>query len=120
MNQKYVRIQVRYCGNTGKPVGIFGACWHLLWADRLTEEEAARFINIDAWFKEYLPEPPFYESGNPDKAVTWFKRDSTEHMLKELQPLIDLLEKYQVEHDVVLSNYPGTIIYEDEYQVGVV
>lgn len=111
---------MRYSGKTGKPVGIFGACWHLLREERLTDKEAATFLDIEDWFREHLPEPPFYEQGNPDKAITWFKRDSTEHMLRKLQPLVDLLEKYEVDHDFVLTNYPGTIIYEDEYQVGVI
>ena len=34
----YIRYQVRYSGKTGKPVGIFGACWHL-WRRGLLSDE---------------------------------------------------------------------------------
>ncbi|MCU6795110.1 hypothetical protein OB236_23660 [Paenibacillus sp. WQ 127069] len=120
MNVRYLRVQVRYSGKTGKPVGIFGACWHLLRGSRLNEEESAKFLAINEWFKEHLPEPSFYEHGNPDKAITWFKVGLSDQMVTELQPLMDLLDKYHVQYDIVLSNYPGTIIYEDKYQVGVI
>ncbi|ULL16853.1 hypothetical protein DVH26_21825 [Paenibacillus sp. H1-7] len=120
MNVRYLRIQVRYAGKTGKPVGIFGACWHLLRNNRISEEESTNFLAVNEWFKEQLPEPPFYQDGNPNRAITWFKVGSSEEMVTELQPLMDLLDKYHVQYDIVFSNYPGTIIYEDEYQVGVI
>lgn len=119
LGRKYVRIQTRYCGKTGKPVGIFGACWHLKRAGNLSNEEVQLFLEIDEWFKVHLPTPPFYEKGNPDKAITWFKRESTDDMLERLQPLMNLLEQYDVEFDVVFTNHIGKIIYEDEYQVAV-
>jgi hypothetical protein len=120
MITKYVRIQTRYSGKTGKPVGIFGACWHLQRAGKLNDAEIDLFRSIDNWFIDNLPEPPFYKDGNPDKAVTWFKRDTTEKMMEELKPLMELLDKNKVEYDIVLTNFPGKIIYEDEYQVATV
>ena len=124
MNGKYVRIQTRYCGRTGKPVGIFAACWHLLKGtmrdDCLSEEDKEVYLDIRSWFEENLPNPPYYEDGNTIKAITWFKRDSTKEMLERLQPLIELLEKYNVGYDVVYSDDVGKIIYEDDYQVAVI
>jgi len=124
MEGKYVRIQARYCGKTGKPVGIFGACWHLMEGrmrkDRLNEEEKALYLKIREWFEENLPNPPFYEDGNTIKAITWFKREKTEDMIDRLKPLIELLEKYNVEYDIVFSDNVGKIIYEDDYQVAVI
>lgn len=66
---EYFRIHVTYCGKTGKPVGIFGACHHLKRAGRLTPEEAKLFEETDTWYIEALPEPPFYKDGNPQKAI---------------------------------------------------
>lgn len=123
-SMRYMRIQTRYCGKTGKPVGIFGACWHLLrrtmHADGLDDKEKEVFMEIEHWFVEHLPTPPFYEDGNSIKAITWFKTESCEEMLGRLEPLIQLLEKYKVQYDIVYTNHVGRIIYEDEYQVGVV
>jgi hypothetical protein len=117
---KFLRVQVRYSGKTGKPVGIFGAVYHLMNAGALSDEETKLYKDIEAWFEEYLPNPPFYEDGNPDKAITYFKNNRTTHMLEKLMPLLGLLDKYQVPYDVVYTNYPGSIIYEDDFQVAVV
>ncbi len=40
-------------------------------------------------------------------------------MLKRLSPLVDILSKYGVPHDMVYTDYVGNIVYEDEYQVAV-
>lgn len=121
--QKYVRIQTRYSGKTGKPVGIFGACHHVVNSSyfpyNATEDEKQVFRDIENWFEEHLPNPPYYDEGNPDKYITWFKTKTTEHMIEKLIPLMDLLEKYNVEYDVVYTNFVGKIVYEDEFQVAV-
>ena len=116
----YLRIQVRYSGKTGKPVGIFGAVYLLMNAGALLETEIKTYKEIEAWFEEYLPNPPFYDDGNPDKAITYFRNNKTAHMLEKLMPLLGLLDKYEVPYDVVYTNYPGKIIYEDAFQVAVV
>ena len=41
-------------------------------------------------------------------------------MLEKIQPLIDLLDKYDIPYDIIYTNYVGKIIYEDDYQVGVI
>ena len=121
--QKYVRIQVRYFGKTGKPVGIFGACHHVVknsyYTFNTTEDEKNLFLNVENWFNENLPNPPFYNEGNPNKYITWFKTKTTKHMIEMLIPLMKLLEKYNVEYDIVYTNFVGNIIYEDDFQVAV-
>ncbi len=114
-----MRFQVRYNGRLGLPVGIFGACHHLRRAGRLSAEDDKLFGDIDAWFDQELPTPPFYADGNSIKAITWFKHSAT-HLIDALGPLRDLLDRYQVPYDVVRTGDPGTIVYEDEFQVAVV
>ena len=116
---RYIRIQARYTGRTGKPVGVFTACHHLKRKGNLTEEEARLFEEIDGWFDIHLPTPPFYEDGNKQGAKTWFKSTAT-GMLRELDPLLALLIKYDVAFDVVETDDPGSIVYEDDWQVGTV
>jgi len=121
--QKYARIQARYTGKTGKPVGIFGACHHVANSTYIkynaTDEEKILFTNIDNWFNENLPNPPFYDEGNPQKYITWFKTKTAKHMIEKLIPLMELLEKYKVEYDIVFTNFVGKIVYEDDFQVAV-
>jgi hypothetical protein len=116
---KYLRFQVRYSGKLGLPVGIFGACHHLMRAGRLSPEETELFLRVDGWFDEQLPHPPFYADGNSIRAITWFKPTATE-LIAALSPLRALLEKYEVVYDIVESEDPGIIVYEDAFQIGVV
>jgi hypothetical protein len=119
--KKYVRIQGRDIAyRTGKPVGIFAAVYRLQRDGLLNEEEQAVYSEIDkVWFQDNLPNPPFYDDDNPGKPITWFKAAATAHMLDKLKPLMDMLDKYGVPYDVVYTDSPGRIVYEDEYQVAV-
>lgn len=120
IKQNYVRIQVRDKGSTGKPIGVIGACWKIHNEGRLTKEDEIEFLKLEKWFTSLLPEPPFYKEGNPQKAICYFKVDGAKSMLEKITPLMQLLDKYEYEYDVVYTNYIGKIIYEDEYQVAVV
>lgn len=115
---KYMRIQGREDSYvTQYPKGVFSLCWNLIKAKVMTAEEEKLFISIDEWFKENLPEPE--PCKNHEKVITFFKCESTGHMLKELAPAIELLDRYNVPYDVVYTNYIGTVVYEDEWQAAV-
>ena len=75
------------------------------------------FIVIDEWFKANLPEPE--PCVNHEKVITFFKCDSTAEMAARLEPAIALLDKYGKAYDVVYTNFVGTIVYEDAWQVAV-
>ena len=118
--QKFVRLQATYRGRLGIEVGVFVAVDHLRRADRLSEDEEELFFDIDDWFEVNLLNPPFYEDGNSVGGVTWFKRSTSVEMLKRLEPLCDILTKYGIEWVLAESPDPGDVIYEDEFQVGVI
>lgn len=40
-------------------------------------------------------------------------------MLQKLKPAIALLDKYKKPYDIVYTNFVGTIVYEDDWQVAV-
>lgn len=118
--ETFVRIHAPYRGTLGVEVGIFVAVDHLRRADRLTEDEEELYFDIDDWFTIHLPNPPFYADGNTVGAVTWFKGASTVDMRKRLEPLCGILTKYGVAWVTAESADPGTIVYEDAFQVGVI
>lgn len=118
--ESYVRLHVTYRGVLGIEVGIFVAVDHLRRAARLTADEEETYFDIDDWFREALPNPSFYADGNSAGAVTWFKKSVASEMLGRLQPLLRILDKYQVEHVAAESNDPGTVVYGDALQVGVI
>jgi len=114
------RLQVRYVGRLGVPVGIFVAVDHLRRAGRLTATDEEVYFDLDYWFRAELPDPPFYGDGNSIGAVTWFKTAPAADMLAQLEPLRDILRRYDVPHDRIESNDPGRIVYADDFQVGVI
>ena len=119
MKFKYMRIQGRELSYvTQYPKGIFGMCWRMIYDGVMSEQDAELFKAVNAWFEENLPEPPVCKTGD-QKVITFFKTDATEEMIKQIEPAMALLEKYNHPYDVVYTNFAGNIVYEDEFQVAV-
>ena len=115
---RYMRIQGREDSYiTGYPKGIFNLLWNLVRDKKLTPEEERLFISVDDWFKEHLPEPEPCKNHEP--VITFFKCGSAGEMLEMLRPAIALLDKYDKPYDVVYTNFVGTVIYEDDWQIAV-
>lgn len=118
MQFKYMRIQGRENSWITKyPKGIFGICWRMIMDEAMTKEDEELFRNIDQWFKDNLPEPEPCKNG--EKVITFFKNETSKEMQAKIKPAMDLLDKYNHPNDVVYTNFLGTIVYEDEWQVAV-
>lgn len=118
MKCKYMRIQGRETSWITKyPKGIFGMCWRMIMDGVMSAEDEEIFRGIDQWFKENLPEPEPCKNG--EKVITFFKVDTTEEMQEKIMPAVKILDKYEHPYDVVYTNFVGTVVYEDEWQVAV-
>jgi hypothetical protein len=125
---KYIRIQGRQTAwVTQKPVGVFGLGWRAVKNNIFSDADKEKFIQADKWFDDKLPYPPFYgkrnddATANTDGAITYFKNnENADRMLEGLMPILDLLDKYKIPYDIIYTNHVGKIIYEDDFQVGVV
>jgi HAD superfamily hydrolase (TIGR01509 family) len=93
---------------------------HLRRAGKLTVEQEATYLEIDDWFQEHLPNPDFYADGNSIGAVTWFKDPVPSAMQSRVEEMRAILRAHEVEFDTVESDDPGEIVYDDEFQIGVV
>lgn len=119
---KYYRVHTKDIAYiTQQPRGIFTAIGKLVDGGVLTEEETAEYWKNREYFEKVLPVPPYYEQGNPDKAVTWFKNTAQGNdIYSQMTFYREMAAKYGLELfmsecDVV----PGEIVYEDEFQVAV-
>jgi HAD superfamily hydrolase (TIGR01509 family) len=118
--QEFLRVQATYRGRLGVEVGVFVAVDHLRRAGVLSAEEESTFFDVEDWFIEHLPNPDFYADGNSIGAVTWFRTPVPEPMRARVDVLCGILRAHGVEFDVVRSADPGDVVYEDDFQVGVV
>ena len=119
MEFKYVRIQGRELSYvTQYPKGIFAMCWRMIYDGMMEEDDATLFESINEWFEMNLPNPPVCQTGDK-KVITFFKTETTEEMLKQIEPAMALLDKYNHPYDVVYTNFVENIVYEDEFQVAV-
>lgn len=106
---------------TQQPRGIFTAIGKLVDAGILSEEETAEYWKNRAYFEKVLPVPHFYDEGNPDKAITWFK-DTPEgnRIYSEMTFYHEMARKYGTQlYMSECAEIPGEIIYEDDYQIAI-
>lgn len=120
---RYYRIhtaEIAY--KTGLPVGIFVAVWRLVEAKKLTAEEEGLYWENRSYFEKVLPVPPYYEKGNPDGAVTWFKdTEQGNDIYRQMDFYRKMLKKYGVKfYKSSTQRIPGRVIYEDDFQIAVV
>ena len=119
---KYFRVHtadIAYV--TKQPRGIFTAVGKLVDAKLLSEDEEKQYWDQRAYFERGLPVPPFYEEGNPDRAITWFKDNQQGHKIwQEMGFYRKMCRKHQVKlYLSECSEMPGEVIYEDEFQIAV-
>ena len=88
----------------------------LMEEEKLYRYEAVRVSEIFDWFNQYLPCPPFEKSKWPKNAITWFKVGAQEYISK-LYDLQVILSEHGVQVRTIKTEYPGKILYEDEYQI---
>ena len=106
---------------TKQPRGIFTAVGKLVDAGVLSEAETEEYWNNRRYFEDVLPVPPFYDQGNPDGAITWFK-DTPEgnRIWEEMTFYRNMTVKYGVQlYLSECTDIPGEIIYEDTFQIAV-
>lgn len=113
---KYCRLQGKvFAANTKAPRGIFSILRKLSVDGVMANEDEELFKEIDSWIAEILPWPP--QCQNKENVICYFKTENSQAMMKMIKPLLWLLERYKQPYFMVYTNYPGEIVYEDEYQV---
>lgn len=113
---KYMRIQGRHLvENTLTGKGVFSLCMELIRNQKMDQEDAELYMEIDSWFSENLPWPE--PCRNQESVICYFKTENNEEMLKWIKPVLWLLRRYDIPYYLVYTNTPGEIVYEDKYQI---
>ena len=112
----YVRFRSRYPSSTGLKIGVFGLINVLGRRGMLTpEEESFRRENND-WYNAAYAEPDVYGPDTDPLAECWFKASSHE-LLGRVSGYLTILDAHSVAWEEVRTTDPGTIVYEDPWQV---
>jgi len=102
--------------DSGHKQGILVAAHTLRDEGDLSVEEHMELRTALSWFNENLFVPTILDKPEHRRAISWFKPSAIEAIQKMWQ-LKRLLDSHGLHVDVLRSEKPGTIVYEDELQV---
>lgn len=107
--------------SSGFREGLFQVAGRLAKGGRLSEAEQKHLDDLREWFGTYLPKPDRFSrkrkaADKNTRGIAWFK-DSAHKHIKRMRDLVALLERHDVQVNVVETTRPGYVVYEDDFQV---
>ena len=103
--------------------GVFQAADRLSRRGVLSAEEENRYEAVRQWFQRHLPVPRrLSRSGRRHacrKAICWFKKDANRY-IDRVKSLVALLERHGIAMEMIRTERPGYVVYEDSYQIAAV
>ncbi len=120
----YIRFITRFKNEKNQlETGIFSAAEFLRVGDLIFEYDKKNLEQLVKWFSLNLKKPDRLSNStrkNPaNVSLSWFKSSATEH-LKQMYAIKEILEKYEMQVDVIKRTNPGYIIYEDDFQISTI
>ncbi|SDL25593.1 hypothetical protein SAMN04487916_10776 [Arthrobacter sp. ov407] len=120
---RYVRYQAVFPNSRGIYPGIFGLANGLAASGRLGAEDWAAWRSANdradcAYVDPATVDASVYDREINPTAQAWFKTTAT-HLLLHINMDFyeDLLRRYRVDYEVVTSDDPGSLLYEDDVQI---
>jgi hypothetical protein len=102
--------------DTKKKTGVLVAAHTLRDEGDLSVEEHRRLRVCLAWFNKNLHIPSTYKDLQNKRALSWFKPAATE-CIDRMWELKQILDDHGLHVEVLKTRMPGTIVYEDGWQV---
>lgn len=117
----YVRFVIqRNDEDSGRRQGLFQALSDLEDSGVLLPHEQAIWEETYEWFRKNLKKPRRLARSSKfhakNKALSWFKDSAKEHIAK-MHTLAQLLQDHGVVVELIRTERPGYIVYEDPHQV---
>ena len=119
---RYVRFVVAVrSSSSDKHLEVIRAASHYDDEGLFSVDQSAEIREIFKWFNKHLPRPGRMTrtrnaSHKRQKPVSWFK-DSAETHLERARRLVELLESHGIVVEMITTERPGYVVYEDEFQV---
>lgn len=112
---------VRFCVLTRdpeshSPQGVFQAALGLRDAGRLEVYEEEWLERDLAWLRMHLPSPDCLLDPGNERAICWFRPDAR-RPIEKVRGIVALLDAHGVSVRMTTTADPGTILYEDDWQV---
>jgi hypothetical protein len=112
----YLRFQTKMPDpQSGHPTGILVAAHTLRESDSLSKEDEAWLRGHLAYFNMHLKIPGCLKEHKSRRGISWFRE--TSGMLDRVWELAAFMEEQGIFIDMVKTNDPGIIYYQDGHQV---
>lgn len=105
-------------------LGVFQAAYELLRSDVLIEsvDKDALRTALD-WYREHLEAPDRLSRSRranaAPNAISWYRQTAHDH-IQHMHQLCIVLNRYGVATEILRTERPGVIVYEDEFQIAAV
>jgi hypothetical protein len=106
---------------SGRRSGIIHAAFYLKEEGQLADYEEEELEKVFGWLNKNLPVPTRLSKkrnshqGRP-QGISWFKGSATE-CVSMIRIIAAILEEHGIPVQQLVSDRPGKIVYEDEYQI---
>ena len=112
---------VRFCicsrdPESHSPKGVFQAAFELRDASHLEPHEERWLARELSWFRMHLPSPECLVDTANRRAICWFKPDA-QRAIEKVRGIAALLYEHGMPVETLTTADPGTVIYEDRWQV---
>jgi hypothetical protein len=103
-------------------LGVFQAIFNLRDASALSNNQEVHLEELRTWFNENLDKPKKFTNAKPpyyrkrQNGISWFKDSAKDHISK-IWELVALLEAHDVRVEMIKTDQPGYVIYEDQLQI---
>ena len=117
----YVRFVIHHTDeDSGRRQGLFQAIAEAEDDGLFYDYQLTRVKEIRKWFDDNLDWPhTLARSSKPHafkKAISWFKDSAWQH-IEYMRELAAILEEHDIVVEVIRTERPGFVVYEDRHQV---
>jgi len=106
--------------NSGRRQGLFQAAKALRESGSMSADDEQLMERVRDWFNLHLERPErLAVSPRPhakSQAISWFRDTATRH-IATMRVFAEILERYDIAVQMIRTDRPGYVLYEDEYQV---